>query len=232
MRKKIIPALDVQSLEELTFLLDELQGKAITVKVGMELYYTFGNNLFYNIKSRGFKTFLDLKLHDIPNTVNKAIKTLAKNGADIMNVHAAGGIEMMKAALEGMREENENGLLIGVTQLTSTSQNVMNQELLIPGKVSDVVLHYAENVRKAGLDGIVCSAHEVREIKERFGQEFKCITPGIRPKGSANHDQKRVMTPFEAVQAGSDYLVIGRAITRNDEPGQAFDSILKELNNE
>jgi orotidine-5'-phosphate decarboxylase len=229
MRKKIIPALDVQSLEELTFLLDELQGKALTVKIGMELYYTFGNNLFLNIKRKGFKIFLDLKLHDIPNTVYESTKTLAKNGSDILNVHAAGGVEMMKAALEGFKEENEHGILIGVTQLTSTSQSMMNNELLIPGKVSDAVLFYAENVKKAGLHGIVCSGHEVKLIKENFGQDFKCITPGIRPKGSVSNDQKRIMTPKEAIECGSDYLVIGRAITRQDSPGEAFDSILEEI---
>jgi orotidine-5'-phosphate decarboxylase len=232
MRDKIIPALDVQSREDLDRLIFELKGEATIVKIGMELYYTYGNEILHRLKNEGFKIFLDLKMHDIPNTVHNAAKTLAKNGVDILNVHASGGAEMMRAALEGFKTENEKGILIGVTQLTSTSTEVMNNELLIPGTINDVVLKYAELTKKSGLHGIVCSAHEVQKVKEHLGSDFQCITPGIRPKGVDNNDQKRVMTPLEAINIGSDYLVIGRAITKADSPRSAFKSILEEIENE
>ena len=171
-------------------------------------------------------------MHDIPNTVGKAAKTLAKSGVEILNVHAAGGVEMMKCALDNFKTENPSGKLIGVTQLTSTSQSVMNTQLGIPGNIDDVVIRYAESVRTAGLDGVVCSALEVKRIKSLFGSDFLCITPGIRPKGCASDDQKRIMTPTQALQAGSDYLVIGRAITNEKSPKIAFQKILKDTQNE
>lgn len=226
--EKIIPALDVQDENKLTFLLSELK-EAQILKVGMELYYTFGNNIVKQLKEYQYKIFLDLKLHDIPNTVARSCKKLGSLGADILNVHAAGGIDMMRAANEAFKSEHQQGMLIGVTQLTSTSQTTMNQELLIEGNSLDVVLHYAENVKKAGLDGVVCSGHEVREIKKRFGESFKCITPGIRPEGDKSHDQKRVMTPRQAIEVGSDYLVIGRSIYQADSPKSAFKAILEEI---
>ncbi len=232
MRDKIIPALDVQTIEELNFLIQELKGEASIVKIGMELYYSFDNDVIKRLKDNNFKIFLDLKLHDIPNTVHKAAKTLAKNGVDILNVHAAGGIEMMNAALAGFKTENEQGILIGVTQLTSTSTEMMNNELLIAGEVQDIVLKYAENVKTAGLAGIVCSAQEVSSVKEKLGADFQCITPGIRPKGISADDQKRIMTPLQAIRNGSDYLVIGRAITKAPSPRQAYLDILKEIENE
>lgn len=231
-KEKIIPALDVQTISEFDFLVKELRGEAITVKVGMELYYTFGNRIIEKLKDNNFKIFLDLKMHDIPNTVHKAAKTLARNGVDILNVHAAGGTDMMRAALEGFKSENEKGILIGVTQLTSTSKTMMNTELEIPGEVDDIVLNYAKLVHSSGLDGIVCSAHEVKKIKLNINQDFKCITPGIRPKGLSSHDQKRVMTPLEAINQGSDFLVIGRAITQVKSPKLAFQNIIKEIKNE
>lgn len=231
MRNKIIPAIDTQDKITLEFLLRELQGEAQILKIGMELYYTFGNDIIKTIKDLGFKVFLDLKLHDIPNTVEKAAKSIAKNGVDILNVHAAGGKEMMQAALNGFKTENSQGILIGVTQLTSTSQEMMNNELLIPGSISKVVHSYGCLVKEAGLAGVVCSAHEVQILKKDFGKEFQCITPGIRPAGSNSHDQKRIMTPLEAVNIGSDYLVIGRAITQAESPKIAFQKILKEIEN-
>lgn len=231
-RNKIIPALDVQSRSDLDSLIFELKGEATIVKIGMELYYTYGNEILHRLKNEGFNIFLDLKMHDIPNTVHNAAKTLAKNGVDILNVHASGGVEMMKAALEGFQTENDKGILIGVTQLTSTSSEIMNNELLIPGTINDVVLKYAELTKKAGLHGIVCSAHEVKTVKENLGTDFQCITPGIRPIGVDNNDQKRVMTPAEAINIGSDYLVIGRAITKATSPKEAFKNILKEIENE
>ena len=228
-RDQIIPALDTQSEEELNFLLAELSETAPMVKVGMELYYTFGHSIIEKLKDKGFKIFLDLKLHDIPTTVYKSTKTLSTLGVDILNVHAAGGVEMMRAALDGFREHNTSGLLIGVTQLTSTSQKTLNEEIFIPGTTKEAVLNYAYNVKKAGLDGVVCSAHEVSFLKLNLGQDFKCITPGIRPKGAPSNDQKRVMTPKEAIQEGSDYLVIGRAITQSKSPRESFNKIIKEL---
>lgn len=231
-RDKIIPALDVQTKSDLDYLIQELKGEATIVKVGMELYYSYGNEVLKRLKDEGFKIFLDLKLHDIPNTVHNAAKTLAKNGVDILNVHSAGGIDMMKAALDGFKAENSQGILIGVTQLTSTSQEVMNKQLLIPGLINDTVLKYAEITKSAGLDGIVCSAMEVQQVKLNLGSQFKCITPGIRPKGVSNNDQKRVLTPSQAIKNGSDFLVIGRAITKSEFPKKAFKDILKEIENE
>lgn len=227
--EKIIPALDVQSLEQLNFLIKELSGTAKIVKIGMELYYSYGNQIVERLKEQGFKIFLDLKLHDIPNTIYRSSKTLSKLGVDILNVHAAGGIDMMKAALDGFKECNQNGILIGVTQLTSTSQETLNNEILIPGRTIDVVLKYAENVKKAGLQGVVCSALEVEKIKESIGIDFKCITPGIRPKGTSEDDQVRVVTPKEAIHFGSDYLVIGRSIYQAKSPKMAFENIVKEI---
>lgn len=231
-REKIIPALDIQNIKELDYLISQLKGEAITVKVGMELYYSYGNTILEKLKDHKFKIFLDLKMHDIPNTVYRATKALAKNGVDIINVHACGGSDMMKAALDGFKSENSSGLLIGVTQLTSTTKKVMNDELLVPGDIEDIVLKHAQLVKESKLDGIVCSAHEVKKIKAYFGESFKCITPGIRPQGSQQNDQKRIMTPKMAIDSGSDYLVIGRPITLADSPKEMFRSILKEISHE
>lgn len=226
---KIIVALDVQNIDEFNFLIHELKDEATFVKVGMELYYSFGNDIIKRIKDFNLKIFLDLKMHDIPHTVYKSCKTLGKLDVDILNVHAAGGIEMMKSSLEGFREHNSTGLLIGVTQLTSTTQQQLNQELKIPGQMNDVVLAYANNVKYSGLDGVVCSAHEVSVLKKNLGIDFKCITPGIRPKNISSNDQRRVMTPIEAINAGSDYLVIGRSITNEASPKLAFQKILQDI---
>lgn len=226
---KIIVALDTQSPAEIDRFIYELAGTATFVKVGMELYYTFGNDIIRKLKDNNFKIFLDLKLHDIPNTVHKSAKTLAKAGVDILNVHAAGGIEMMRAASEGFKEISSEAKLIGVTQLTSTCQETLNEEIGIQGELIDSVIQYAQNTKKAGLDGVVCSAHEVKLIKKQIDQNFLCITPGIRPKGHAAQDQKRVMTPTEAMLAGTDYMVIGRPITQADSLKTAFKDILQEI---
>jgi orotidine-5'-phosphate decarboxylase len=234
-KDKVIVALDVQSKKDLDTLVNDLQGSATHVKVGMELFYTFGPSILSELKAKGFKVFLDLKIHDIPNTAKKSAKTITKLGADIINVHAAGGIEMMKAALAGVHEAIQEDsrltkpLLIAVTQLTSTNQETLNTELLINGSIENAVIQYAKNAKAAGLDGIVSSPLEVKIIKETVGSDFLCITPGIRPKGIASDDQKRVTTPKEALRLGSDYIVIGRAITKSESPKFAFAEIIKGM---
>jgi orotidine-5'-phosphate decarboxylase len=234
-RDQIIVALDVQKDEDFIRLTESLKGHATYVKIGMELFYTKGPDAIKVLKEMGFKVFLDLKLHDIPNTVLKSVKTLVKLGVDIINVHAGGGLEMMKAAKvgrdQGMEEYGitQKPLLIAVTQLTSTNQNILEQDLLIKQEISEVVKSYAMKAKEAGLDGVVSSALDVELIKEACGKEFITVTPGIRPKGSSTDDQKRVMTPTEAINIGSDYLVIGRAITNSDNPGGALEKIIEEI---
>jgi orotidine-5'-phosphate decarboxylase len=234
-KDKVIVALDVQSKKDFDNLVNDLQGSATHVKVGMELFYTFGPSILSELKDKGFKVFLDLKIHDIPNTAKKSAKTITKLGADIINVHAAGGIEMMEAALAGVNEaikEDNNltkPLLIAVTQLTSTNQETLNTDLLINGSIENAVIQYAKNAKAAGLDGVVSSPLEVKRIKETVGSDFLCITPGIRPKGITSDDQKRVTTPKEALRLGSDYIVIGRAITKSESPKLAFAEIIKGM---
>lgn len=244
--ERIILALDFKNKEEIAAMTKALKGDLKFVKVGMELYYSQGPDIVKFLKDQDLKVFLDLKLHDIPNTVYNATQSLAQLGVDIINVHAGGGIQMMKAAKGALLEElgdydltttdrpsSKKPFLIGVTQLTSTDQNVMNNELNISGTVEDAVLNMAKNVKTAGLDGIVASAHEVKRIKEELGKGFVTVTPGIRPNSGSTHnksdDQKRVMTPAEAVRIGTDYMVIGRAITKADDPKAAFNSILEEI---
>ena len=232
MEDKIIIALDTNKREHFDFLIKELSGVASFVKVGMELYYTFGMDIIKELKDKNFKVFLDLKLHDIPNTVNKSCKVLTQNGVDIINVHAAGGIEMMKAAYEGCKEVDSKTLLIGVTQLTSTDQAILNKELNITGNIDDTVIHYARNALKANLDGVVCSPMEVLDIKKNISNDFKCITPGIRLLNDSLNDQKRITTPIQAIRNGSDYLVIGRSVTEHQSPRNQLSKIIKELKNE
>lgn len=176
-KDKIIVALDIQDKTQLDFLLKDLQGTASFVKIGMESFFTFGPSLVERVKQLGFKVFLDLKLHDIPNTVYRSCKTLGNLGVDILNVHAAGGTEMMKAAKEGLNESNNDSLLIAVTQLTSTSEKVLHEQILIDQSLEETVLKYSENAKLSGLNGVVCSALEVKKIKEHLGSDFKCITP-------------------------------------------------------
>ena len=199
-------ALDFSKKEDVMNFLDKFD-KPIYVKVGMELTYAFGFEMIREIKARGHKIFLDLKLHDIPNTVKNGMKNLAKLDVDVVNLHAAGGSAMMKAAMEGLNEGAVNGkrpLCIAVTQLTSTSQEAMNEEVLIPGDVKDVVISYAKLAKESGLDGVVCSVHEARAIHEACGADFLTVTPGIRLSSDSKDDQKRVATPQFAKEEGCD----------------------------
>lgn len=203
------------------------------VKIGMELFYAEGPHIIKTLKERGHKVFLDLKLHDIPNTVEKAMEVLGSYGVDMVNVHAAGSIEMMKAAKKGLmrgaiRFANKPKL-IAVTQLTSTEEDVMRKELLIEKPMQDVVAHYALNTKKAGLDGVVCSAHEAEKIHEICGDGFITVTPGIRLVGDSAGDQKRVMSPADAKQEGADYIVVGRSITASEKPIEAYKKCCEEF---
>lgn len=221
-----IIALDFSSLEEVDIFLNQFpEDEKLFVKVGMELYYAVGSAIISNIKKRGHSIFLDLKLHDIPNTVKSAMSVLRKLGVDMTNVHAAGGLEMMTAAREGLGNE---AILIAVTQLTSTSEEQMQSDQNIQTSLEEAVVHYAKKAQEAGLDGVVCSAHEVANIKETTAASFVCLTPGIRPAGALVGDQKRVMTPSEAYQIGSDYIVVGRPITQAENPVQAYLDIKAE----
>ncbi len=220
-------ALDFSKKEDVMNFLDKFD-KPIYVKVGMELTYAFGFEMIREIKERGHKIFLDLKLHDIPNTVKNGMKNLAKLDVDVVNLHAAGGSAMMKAAMEGLNEGAVNGkrpLCIAVTQLTSTSQEAMNEELLIPGDVKDVVISYAKLAKESGFDGVVCSVHEARAIHEACGADFLTVTPGIRLSSDSKDDQKRVATPQFAKEEGCDYIVVGRSITKSEDPYKTYNEI-------
>lgn len=225
---RTIIALDFSSREEVLSFLDQFE-EPVYVKIGMELTYACGLDIIKEVKARGHKIFLDLKLHDIPNTVKGGMKNLAKLGVDIINCHCAGGIEMMKAAkegiLEGTPEGKEPAKLIGVTVLTSTSKEVMNEELGIPGEVIDTVVRYAQNAKKAGLDGVVCSVHEAKAIHEACGDDFLTVTPGIRLAGNSADDQKRVATPAYAKEQGCDMIVVGRSITKSTDPVETYKAI-------
>lgn len=201
--------------------------ESLYLKVGMELYYAEGPGVVRYLKSLGHSVFLDLKLHDIPNTVKSAMKVLSQLGVDMTNVHAAGGVEMMKAAREGLGSQAK---LIAVTQLTSTSESQMQDFQNIQTSLQESVIHYAKKTAEAGLDGVVCSAQEVQLIKQATNPDFICLTPGIRPAGAAVGDQKRVMTPADAYQIGSDYIVVGRPITQAEDPVVAYHAIKDEWN--
>lgn len=221
---KTIVALDFPSEEEALYFLENFD-QAINVKVGMELFYSAGPQIIEKIKEKGHDIFLDLKLHDIPNTVKSAMKNLAKLNVDIVNLHCAGGKEMMKAAIEGLEEGkigDKRPLCIGVTQLTSTSKEIMNNDLLIEGEVLDAVLHYAKNAKEAGLDGVVCSVLESRKIHEVCGEDFLTVTPGIRLSEDSKDDQKRVATPKLALEQGSSYIVVGRSIIKAENPYDTY----------
>lgn len=223
--EKIIVALDLGSEEEVKRALQTLPAVRF-VKVGMELFYSTGPSLVYFLKDRGLKVFLDLKVHDIPNTASGAMRSLSKLGCDLLNLHCAGGLEMMQRARDAICEGTK---LIGVTQLTSTNQHILNDQLGILGTVEESVLKYAKLAKQAGLDGVVCSPLEVTALKQVCGTEFLAVTPGVRPQGSGTQDQKRTMTPSEAIRAGSDYLVIGRPILASPDPNGVFLSILDEI---
>lgn len=231
---KTIVALDFPNEEEALYFLDQFD-KPINVKVGMELFYSAGPQIIEKIKEKGHSIFLDLKLHDIPNTVKSAMRNLAKLDVDIVNLHCAGGKEMMKAAIEGLEEGkigDKRPLCIGVTQLTSTSKEIMNNDLLIEGEVIYAVLHYAKNAKDSGLDGVVCSVLESKKIHEICGYEFLTVTPGIRLSSDSKDDQKRVATPSIAKEEGSSYIVVGRSITKSQDPYNAYYEIEKTMRGE
>lgn len=231
--KDVIIACDFASREETLKFLDQFHEEKPFVKIGMELYYAEGPSIVREIKKRGHKIFLDLKLHDIPNTVKKAMHVLSGLDVDIVNVHAAGTIAMMQAGLEGLtRADGTRPLLIAVTQLTSTDQEAMENELLIHEPMQEVVMHYADNARKAGLDGVVCSPLEAAAVHEKCGRNFLTVTPGIRLAGDAKGDQKRVMTPADAAANGSDYIVVGRSITKASDPVAAYRECVREFKGE
>ena len=230
MGKAVIIACDFKDKEETLNFLNKFENEQLYLKIGMELFYSEGPEIVREIKKRGHKIFLDLKLHDIPNTVEKAMKSLAKLDVDMTNVHASGTIKMMEAGLRGLtKEDGTRPLLIAVTQLTSTSQEVMEQDLLIKENIEDVVMHYAGNSKKAGLDGVVCSPLEVQAVKRKCGKEFLTITPGIRFSTDSKDDQSRITTPAKAKELGSDYIVVGRSITKAENPQEAYRKCVEDF---
>ncbi len=230
MGKDVIVACDFASAKETFDFLDKFTGRKPFVKIGMELFYAEGPAIVKEIKKRGHKIFLDLKLHDIPNTVKKAMKVLSNLDVDITNLHAGGTVRMMEAALEGLtREDGTRPLLIAVTQLTSTDQESMENDLLIKEPIDKVVMHYAANAAKAGLDGVVCSPLEAEKVHNTCGKSFLTVTPGVRFADGDIGDQKRVMTPAEAKKIGSDYIVVGRPITAAADPVAAYERCVNEF---
>lgn len=230
MGKDVIIACDFASAEETFAFLDRFTGRKPFVKIGMELYYAEGPEIVRQLKARGHKIFLDLKLHDIPNTVKKAMTVLRKLDVDIVNLHAAGTTAMMEAALEGLtRPDGTRPLLIAVTQLTSTDQEALENDLMIHAPMEEVVMHYAETARKAGLDGVVCSPLEAGKVHAVCGKDFLTVTPGVRFAGGEVGDQKRVMTPAAAREIGSDYIVVGRPITAAPDPVAAYERCVAEF---
>ena len=230
MKRDVIIALDFKDGETALNFLDKFQEEKPFVKVGMELFFAEGPSIVKEIKRRGHKIFLDLKLHDIPNTVKGGMRSLTNLGADILNVHAAGTIEMMKAALEGtQRPDGTAPMLIAVTQLTSTSEERMQKDLLINATINDTILHYAKNAKEAGLAGVVWSPLEAGMVKEALGKDFVTVTPGIRFADSAKDDQVRITTPARAREIGTDYIVVGRPITQAEDPVAAYRRCMKEF---
>ncbi len=230
MGKDVIVACDFASAEKTYEFLDLFTERKPFVKIGMELFYAEGPQIVREIKKRGHKIFLDLKLHDIPNTVKKSMAVLSNLDVDITNLHAGGTVRMMEAALEGLtREDGTRPLLIAVTQLTSTDQESMENDLLIKEPIDKVVMHYAENAKKAGLDGVVCSPLEAEKVHNTCGKDFLTITPGVRFADGDIGDQKRVMTPAEAKKIGSDYIVVGRPITAAQDPVAAYNRCIAEF---
>ena len=230
MGKDVIIACDFDSAEKTFAFLDKFTGKKPFVKIGMELYYAEGPSIVKEIKKRGHKIFLDLKLHDIPNTVKKAMAVLSRLDVDMTNLHAAGTKRMMQAAIEGLtRPDGTRPILIAVTQLTSTDQESMENDLLINAPIDEVVMHYASCAADAGLDGVVCSPLEAGKVHDKCGKNFVTVTPGVRFADGDVGDQKRVMTPAEANKIGSDYIVVGRPITAADDPVAAYERCCREF---
>ena len=230
MGRDVIVACDFPSAEKTLSFLDRFTGRKPFVKIGMELFYAEGPAVVRAIKARGHRIFLDLKLHDIPNTVKRAMAVLSSLDVDIVNCHASGTVRMMEAAREGLtRPDGTRPLLIAVTQLTSTDQETMESDLWIREPIGEVVMHYAENARRAGLDGVVCSPLEAGAVHERCGADFLTVTPGVRFADGEVGDQKRVMTPAEAKRIGSDYIVVGRPITAAEDPVAAYERCMEEF---
>ena len=230
MGKDVIIACDFADKETALSFLDKFEGRKPFVRIGMELFYAEGPQIVREIKARGHKIFLDLKLHDIPNTVKKSMAVLSRLDVDMCNLHAAGTSRMMEAALEGLtRPDGTRPLLIAVTQLTSTDQEAMERDLLIKEPIDKVVMHYAETAKNAGLDGVVCSPLEARKVHEVCGERFLTVTPGVRFADGDIGDQKRVMTPEQAKKIGSDYIVVGRPITAAPDPVAAYERCIKEF---
>ena len=230
MGKDVIIACDFDSAEKTFAFLDKFTGRKPFVKIGMELYYAEGPSIVKEIKKRGHKIFLDLKLHDIPNTVKKSMAVLSRLDVDMTNLHAAGTKRMMAAAIEGLtREDGTRPMLIAVTQLTSTDEETMKADLLINEPIDKVVMHYAHNAMEAGLDGVVCSPLEAGKVHDTCGKNFVTVTPGVRFADGDVGDQKRVMTPAEAKKIGSDYIVVGRPITAAEDPVAAYERCVREF---
>ena len=232
MNKDVIIACDFGSAEDCLRFLDKFKDEERKpfLKIGMELFYAAGPEIVKELKKRGFKIFLDLKLHDIPNTVKQAMNVLSSLDVDMVHVHAAGTIEMMRAALEGLtREDGSRPMLIAVTQLTSTSEKAMREQLLIDASINDTIAKYAQNAKEAGLDGVVCSPLEAALVKEACGSDFKAITPGIRFADSKADDQVRITDPARAREIGSDFIVVGRPITAAEDPVAAYRRCVAEF---
>lgn len=230
MSKDVIIACDFDSKKEVFNFLDKFTEEKPYVKIGMELFYAEGPEIVREIKKRGHKIFLDLKLHDIPNTVRKSMKVLSSLDVDMCDLHAAGTIAMMEAAIEGLtRSDGTRPLLMAITQLTSTSEERMKNDLLINNSLDDVVTHYAKNSKIAGLDGVVCSPMEARKVKSACGNDFLTVTPGVRFADDEIGDQVRVTTPAKAREIGSDYIVVGRPITQAENPVEAYRKFIKEF---
>ncbi len=234
MAKDVIIACDFAGRQQTLDFLDAFEGRRKPfLKIGMELYYAEGPGIVRELKRRGHPIFLDLKLHDIPNTVKKAMRVLSALDVDMCNVHAAGTVEMMRAALEGLtREDGTRPLLIAVTQLTSTSEERMQKELLIGAGMGETIVKYAQNAREAGLDGVVCSPLEAAMVKDACGPQFLTVTPGIRFADASKDDQVRITTPARAREIGSDYIVVGRPVTAAPDPVAAYERCLKEFLNQ
>ena len=230
MGKDVIIACDFASREATLNFLDQFTGRKPFIKIGMELYYAEGPQIVRELKERGHKIFLDLKLHDIPNTVKKSMAVLSRLDVDMTNLHASGTKAMMEAALEGLtRPDGTRPILIAVTQLTSTSPEAMKNDLLINEEMAEVVMHYAHNAKEAGLDGVVCSPLEAEAVHNRCGKDFVTVTPGVRFADGDKGDQVRVMTPEQAKKIGSDYIVVGRPITAAADPVAAYERCVREF---
>ncbi|HHT65971.1 MAG: orotidine-5'-phosphate decarboxylase [Caldicoprobacterales bacterium] len=230
MRKDVIIACDFPSGREVMTFLDRFEQEKPFVKIGMELYYAEGPDIVRELKRRGHRIFLDLKLHDIPNTVKRAMQVLSSLNVDMTNLHAAGSSAMMQAAVEGLtRADGTRPVLLAVTMLTSISEDTMKKELRIDGTLSNTVIAYAKSAMASGLDGVVCSPHESPMVHESCGADFLTVTPGVRFAESARGDQARVTTPAEARRLGSDYIVVGRPITRADNPVRAYQKCMNEF---